>query len=198
MAQFYVTAERRHRLLLLRGLRLFLEDGTDHFEGRSDPRDQERDRRELHKSPRDESVGTRESHVVVKSNSAADRGTVHNDRPDEADRRRDHAVHLDDHRRVVQVFRLFGIEPSPAGERALLGSRELDLLDPGDHRVVHAALLRGELHGFSRDLRVDQCRDDRKDYRDQGDHQRRHDQRRCIVEDLRDIYERKYRSKSGG
>ena len=196
MAHFNVSAEPGHSLLSAGCFRLLIQDRLHHLISRTYTRDQERDARHLHKSACDISVSGRERNIVVIADAAFDGGTVHDHHADQVDSRRDHRVHLDDQRRIIQKSRFFGVEPSPAGKGALLGAGQLDLLDAGDHGVIHTVFLRRQLHGRPRHLRIEQRRYDREYDRRKRDRQCRYYKRRCIVEDLSDVDHRKQRCKS--
>ena len=156
MAHLNISAQSGHGLLADRHLRFLLENRHDHLKCGADSRDHQGDRGDLHKRAGDVTEGSCESHVIVISNAAADGCAVHDHGADQSDSRADHRIHLDDHGRVIEKLRLFGVQFSPAGKRALFCACQLDLLNAGDHCVVHTVFLRRQLHGGSGDLRVEE------------------------------------------
>ena len=193
-----IASQSGHDLLAACDFRLLLQNGSDHFQRRADARDHKCYGGNLHKSAGYIAERTRKGDIVVIRHAAVDGGAVHDHRSDQGDRRADHRVELDDHGRVIEELRFLGVQSSPAGEGALLRAGQLDLLDSRDHRVVHAALLCSQLHGVSRDLRVEERRYDREHESSHCNGKSRDDQRRRIVEDLRDIDQRKDRGDAGG
>ena len=196
MAHFNAAAEPCHRLLAACCLRFLVQDRFHHLKGGTNARHHERNTRHLHKRAGDIPVCRCKRHVVLIGDAAADRCAVHDHDADQVDGCRNHTVHLDDHRRIIQKLRFPGVETTPAGERTLLGARQLNLLNAGDHGVIHTIFLGCQLHGGSCHLRVDQRRHDREDNRRQRNTQRRNDQRGRVVENLSDIDHRKQRRQS--
>ena len=176
-----------HRFLLLRPLRLRLQDGLRQLQDGLDLRGGDGDARVGGEGPRHGPVGGAERQVVGVADAGLHRQDVDGDGSDERHRQGDGGVDLQEGGRVVYQLRALGVDLGPPGEGPLFGACQLDLLHPGDQGVGQARLLGAVLQVGAGHPQLQQGGQQGHGHRGQQHQQGRPHQRGSEEEDLPDV-----------
>ena len=187
MAHLQAAGQVGQDFLLLRHLRLCLQDRLHHLQQRGDRCGGNGNAGQGGEGPHDPPVGCAEGKIFRRIHAAAHGHIVEHDGADQGDRRRHHAVELEEEGRIVVERRLPGIEFGPPRERPLLRAGHPDLLDAGDHGIAHAVVFGRQLHLFPGDRDLQEGGQEADQGRDPDDDDRGHDQGRRKTEDLPDV-----------
>ena len=176
-----------HHGLVLGGFRLGLEDGLRHVQDGLDLRHGECDPRQGGESAGNHAVGPVEGNILRGGDLGLHRDIEQDNGAGQTHGGGNGPVDLQKQRRIIAVFRGLGIGVRPAGEGAFLRAGDLDLLHPGDQRKADAVFLGAQLHDLFADAHLHEGADQADGEGRRGDEQRRHHQRRGIVEDLGNV-----------
>jgi len=197
MAHLQAAGQVGQDFLLLRHLRLCLQDWLHHLQQRRDRCGGNGNAGQGSEGPHDPPVGCAEGEIFRRIHAAAHGHIVEHDGADEGDRRRHHAVELEKEGGIVFERRLPGIQVGPPRERPPLRAGHPDLLDPGDHGIAHAVVLSRQFHLFPGDRDLQEGGQKADQGRDCDNNDRRHDQGRRKTEDLPDVEQGHHRAQSG-